>query len=95
MGNPPSENNKIGVIGELLVQLRLLQYDIQAAPPIMDSGNDLIAIKEEVVKFIQVKATTGDKIGNLRKLPKIYHILAMVFLKKNGENISLDESEIF
>lgn len=95
MGNPISENICTGTIGELLVQLRLLQYGVQAAPPIKDSGNDLIAIKKEVVKFIQVKTTTGNRIGNLRKLPEIYHILAMVFLKKNGENILLDESEIF
>lgn len=95
MANSVSENNKIGVTGELLVQLRLLQYNVQAAPPIMDSGNDLIAIKEEIVKFIQVKATTGNRINNLEELPKIYHILALVFLKKNGKNILLDESEIF
>ena len=71
-----------------------MQYNIQAAPPIKDSGNDLIAIKGEVVKFIQVKTTTGDRVG-VGRLPKIYHILAMVFLKKKGENILLDESEIF
>ena len=94
MGNPIAKNTCTGTIGELLVQLRLLQYNIQAAPPIMDSGNDLIAIKEEVVKFIQVKATTGDRV-NMGKLPKIYHILAMVFLKKNGKDILLDETEIF
>ena len=94
MGNPIAKNTCTGTIGELLVQLKLLQYGVQAAQPIKDSGNDLIAIKKEVVKFIQVKATTGDRIG-VGKLPKIYHVLAMVFLKKNGENILLDESEIF
>jgi hypothetical protein len=32
-----------GTFCELLVQIRLLQYGVQAAPPIKDSGNDLIA----------------------------------------------------
>ena len=45
MANPIPKNMKTGTIGELLVQLRLLQYNVQAAPPIKDSGNDLIAIK--------------------------------------------------
>ncbi len=40
--NPISEEIKIGTIGEILVQLRLLQYEVQAAPALKDSGNDLI-----------------------------------------------------
>jgi len=43
-----------GTFGELFVQLRLLQYEIQAAQPLKDTGNDLIAIKGEVFKAIQV-----------------------------------------
>jgi hypothetical protein len=44
MANPISSEMRIGTLGELLVQLRLLQFDVQAAPPLKDSGNDLIAV---------------------------------------------------
>lgn len=91
MGNPLPTNIHKGTIGELLVQLRLLEYGIQSAPPIKDSGNDLIAIKGEVVKFIQVKTEK-----RLRNLPEIYHIIALVNLKySDKDSISLDESEIY
>lgn len=35
---------RTGTIGELLVQLQLLEYDVQAAPSIKDSGNDLAGL---------------------------------------------------
>lgn len=82
-----------GTIGELLVQLRLLEYDIQAAPPLKDSGNDLIAIKGEIFKAIQVKTSRTDKfiLGNLHE----FHILALVHLISENTNILLDESKIY
>lgn len=43
MGNPLPKALATGTLGELLVQFRLLQFDIQAAPPLKDSGNDLVA----------------------------------------------------
>ena len=91
MGNPLHKTTHKGTMGELLVQLRLLEYGVQAAPPIKDSGNDLIAIKGEVTKFIQVKTEF-----RLRKLPKIYHLVAIVDLQydKSG-NLLLDQSEIW
>ena len=94
MGNPLPKNLYIGTLGELLVQIRLLEFGVQAAPPIKDSGNDLIGIKGEVVKFIQVK-TTGGRIRK-RKLPRIYHIAAHVKLEYSGEGkLLLDKSKIF
>ena len=91
MGNSLPINTHKGTIGELLVQLRLLEYGIQAAPPIKDSGNDLIAIKSEVVKFVQVKTE-----NRLRVLPPIYHIVALVDLKYSDDgNLLLDKSEIY
>lgn len=93
MGNPIPREMQIGTIGELLVQLRLLQYGVQAAPPIKDSGNDLIAIKGEVAKFIQVKTSISGR-WNLRT-PKIYHLVAVVKLVTNGDKILLDQSEIY
>lgn len=91
MGNPLPKNTHKGTIGELLVQLRLLEYGIQSAPPIKDSGNDLIAIKGEAVKFIQVKTEK-----RLRNLPKIYHLVAFVDLKySEDDSLLLDQSKIW
>ena len=94
MGNPLPKPTYIGTIGELFVQLRLLEYGVQAAPPIKDSGNDLIGIRGEVVKFIQVK-TSQSKITSVSRLPDIYHLVALVELEYSevGE-LLLDKSKI-
>lgn len=94
MGNPISENIKIGTLGELLVQTRLLQYGVQAAPPLKDSGNDLIAVLGESFKGIQVKTTANT---NLRwpNLPRHYHILALVKLAGDGDDVFLDQSNVY
>lgn len=94
MANPISKNLKIGTIGESLVQLRLLQYDVQAAPPIKDSGNDLIAIKKGSCQTIQVKTSTKECI-KLGKMPELYHLLALVKLEGYDDNILLDKSKIY
>lgn len=88
-----SEKIKIGTIGEILVQLRLLQYDIQSAPALKDSGNDLIAVKGDIFKAIQVKTSTKG-IFILENLHK-YHILALVKLIGENDSIYLDKSRIF
>jgi len=77
--NPLSEQINIGTVGELLVQIRLLQYGVQAAPPLKDSGNDLIGIRGNEFRAIQVKTTTGERF-DLRDLPSKFHILACVRL---------------
>jgi hypothetical protein len=92
--NKISPKIQTGTIGELLVQLRLLQYGVQAAPPIKDSGNDLIAIKGKTFRATQVKTTTGDTYSKAN-LPELYHILAVVHLVGDGKLISLDESRVF
>ena len=94
MSNPISKNIKTGTVGELLVQIRLLQYGVQAAPPLKDSGNDLIAVKNESFKSIQVKTTN---IGRLHwsNLPDYYHVLALVDLLGEGDNILLDQSQVY
>lgn len=94
--NPLSENITKGTFGELLVQLRLLQYGVQAAPPIKDSGNDLIAIRGEVFKAIQIKTRT-ELSKRINDLPDLYHILAVVLLDQNGSgtDLSLDRCYIF
>lgn len=94
MGNPISENIRIGTVGELLVQIRLLQFGVQAAPPLKDSGNDLIAVRGESFRGVQVKTTAR---GNLHwnNLPTHYHILALVDLAGEDENIYLDASSVY
>ena len=94
MGNPISEEVRIGAVGELLVQLRLLQYGVQAAPPIKDSGNDLIAVKGDIFRGIQVK-TNRDGRPRLDGLPERYHLAAVVSLSGEGHEIRLDESMIY
>lgn len=81
---------EIGTIGELLVQLRLLEYGVQASPPLKDTGNDLIAVRGRCVKFMQVK-TNGGRVRQER----VYDILATVQLRYDADNyLSLDNTKI-
>jgi len=95
MANPISTAIKTGTVGELLVQLRLLQYEVQAAPPIKDSGNDLIALRGLVVRTIQVKTTTTDGVPAWPSADRLYHLLAVVRLRGDDTELRLDQSEIF
>ena len=92
--NPLSEKMHCGTLGELLVQIRLFQHGVQASPPIKDSGNDLIAIRGECFRAVQVKTRTTDPFV-LGPLPARYHILALVHLIGEGENVRLDHSRVF
>ncbi len=93
--NPLSKTCITGTIGELLVQLRLFQYGVQAAPPLKDSGNDLIAVRGETFRAVQVK-TTGNEDGRWN-LPedRRYHVLALVRLRGHDNELSLDNCEIY
>lgn len=91
--NEISKKVSIGTIGELLVQLRLLQYGVQAEGPLKDSGNDLIAVKGHEFRAIQVK-TTQKGVFSWKRLPRKYHILALVHLVGDDRNIQLDSSRI-
>ena len=92
--NRITDEIRIGTAGELLVQLRLLEHAVQTAPPLKDSGNDLIAIRGEIFRAIQVKTTKGTRYSKAR-LPEMYHILAVVQLIGGEESIYLDKSPIF
>ncbi len=92
--NELDSNTNTGTFGELLVQLRLFQHGVQAAPPLKDSGNDLIAVKGPVFRAIQVKTTTQDRF-DLRELPDRYHLLALVALHGKIRDASLDETQVF
>ena len=71
--NKITDNLKLGTVGELLVQLRLLEFDVQAAPPLKDSGNDLIAIRGIAMRAIQVKATKIEDDGYQIRVKPICH----------------------
>jgi hypothetical protein len=89
---------KLGTLGELLVQLRLLEFDVQAAPPLKDSGNDLIAIRGTAMRAIQVKATKIEEEGyrfRVDDLPPLYHVLAIVKFEGDETRLHLDRSRIF
>ena len=58
--NAISKTIKTGDLGELLVQIRLLQFDVQCARSKSDSGNDWRATRGDAFRAIQVKTTTGD-----------------------------------
>lgn len=94
MANPISQNVAIGTIGELLVQLRLLQYGVQAAPPLKDSGNDLVALKGYEVRTIQVKCSAVG-FPQIRNLPERYHLLALVALEGHEETLLLDQTKVY
>lgn len=94
MSNPISNNIKTGTLGELLVQVRLLQYGVQAAPPLKDSGNDLVAVLGESFKSVQVK-TTASRNLQWNNLPDHYHILALVDLAGEDNEILLDQTVVY
>jgi hypothetical protein len=86
-----------GTVGELLVQLRFLQYNVQAAPPLKDTGNDLIAIRGQVVRAIQIKTTakTNNFKINRQSLPALYDGLVLVQMVGSGSELCLDDCCIY
>lgn len=92
--NPLTSRIKTGTVGELLVQLRLLEYDVQAAPPLRDTGNDLIGVRGLSMRALQVKSSTRSHF-TLGTLPENYDILATVKLCVEDEKLLLDESQVY
>ena len=92
--NPLTAKTHTGTLGELLVQMRLLQYGVQAAPPVKDSGNDLIAVHEQEFRAVSVRTiTTG-----LFKRPspeRFYHVLAVVELIGENDDLYLDRCGVY
>lgn len=97
--NPLDPNLKTGTIGELLVQIRLLQYDVQAVATHKDTGNDLLATKGEIFRAIQVKTTRtrGRQITfKYRQLmTKKFHVLVLVRLSGENRRVDLDQSDVY
>jgi len=94
MANPLPPPLATGTLGEILVQLRLLQFGVQAAPPIKDTGNDLVAFHGRRVRTLQVK-TSANRISKDSRLPQHYDILALVLLRTAEGIVELDSSRVF
>jgi hypothetical protein len=94
VANPISPNLAKGTIGELLVQIRLLQFGVQAAPPLRDSGNDLIALRGDAIRTVQVKTTSG-RLRVPHTLPTKFHLVALVILSGNDDHLLLDSSSVY
>ena len=92
--NPLTNEIRVGTIGELLVVLRLLEYDIQACFTLKDTGNDLIAVKDSIVKSIQVKSTLQNHWTSPRSSSK-YDVLALVLLVASDGHYNLENSKIY
>ena len=94
--NQITDQLETGTIGELLVQIRLLQYGVQAAPPIKDTGNDLIAVKGREFRAISVKTTksTSGRFHKPRRARR-YHVLAVVHLEGDRRDVFLDRSKVY
>ncbi|HEV2388512.1 MAG TPA: hypothetical protein VGS20_14795 [Candidatus Acidoferrales bacterium] len=85
-------------VGELLVQLRLLECDVQAASPLKDSGDDLIAIRGRQFRAIQVKATRDAKSFSFDQKElqeRSYHVPALVRLVGENSRLALDDCRIY
>ncbi|MFZ2252809.1 MAG: hypothetical protein WAW13_01390 [Minisyncoccia bacterium] len=94
MGNPLPRTTLVGTLGELFSQLQLLEFGIQSAPPIKDSGNDLIALKGRIVKLIQIKTKLDGKSYS-QELPEVYDLVFYVDLMIDDVGkISFDKTTI-
>ncbi|PCJ22009.1 MAG: hypothetical protein COA96_15015 [SAR86 cluster bacterium] len=95
MANPLPSDLITGTLGELFVQLRLLEYDIQAVAPLKDTGNDLIATKGKNARFIQIKSSGSGMPQTTRVNARIYDFLFRVHLKfEEDGQLLLDATEI-
>lgn len=95
MVNPLTDQEIFGTIGELLVQTRLLMHDVQAAPPLKDTGNDLIAVRNREIRTIQVKARRERPKSEALTLERRYDLLALVVLFNPDEWENLDAYQVF
>lgn len=84
MGNKLPPNVTRGTLGELLAQVYLLAHGVQAAPPIRDSGNDLIACRKGQFRALQVKTRKTHNFSRQR-FPEFYDGVVLVVLKEDNE----------
>ena len=94
--NPLTSRVTSGTVGELLVQLRLLQFGVQAAPPLRDSGNDLIAVRGRDVRSVQVRTAWGRRPTSPKyATAREYDGVAFVRLAGSPTQIQLDQCSVY
>jgi hypothetical protein len=83
-----------GTLGELIAQTFLLAHGVQAAAPIKDSGNDLIAVRGHSFRALQVRTS---KKGSIHKPEpdRAYHILAAVHLPFDADFPLVHQARVF
>src|SRR5437016_5741751 len=79
-----------GTVGELYAQLLLLLHGVQAAPPLKDTGNDLIACKGDVILALQIKTRKRHSFSKFG-LPRKYHGVIFVVLNR----LRLEQSLVY
>ncbi len=71
-----------------------MRDQIASAPPLKDSGNDLVAIKGEALLVLRVKTTADDVLRFPRRTRrKLFHGLAFVKLEGEDPDLHLDRSK--
>jgi len=88
------ENDFQGTLGELITQAYLLAHGVQAAAPVKDSGNDLIAVRGHSFCAVQVR-TSRDGSINKPNPKRLYHILAVVHLPFDRDFPLVDKARVF
>lgn len=94
MGNKLPPNVARGTLGELLAQLYLLAHGVQAAPPLRDSGNDLIACLRGKFCALQVK-TRKKHTFSKRGMPQVYDGVVLVVLREDDHRFGETKPEIY
>lgn len=94
MGNDLPPNVSRGTLGELLAQVYLLAHGVQAAPPIRDSGNDLIACRRGRFCALQVKTRKKHSFSR-RGLPDIYDGVVLIVLKEDDHQFGTTKPDIY
>lgn len=97
--NPLSANLLTGTVGELIVQLRLLQFDVQSVSTHKDTGNDLLATKDEAFRAVQIKTTRSAEgqiaFNRAEMMARKFHILALVFLAGEADRLDVDQCDVY
>jgi len=89
---PPKVNR--GTLGELLAQLYLLANGVQAAPPLRDSGNDLIACRRRDILALQVKTRKKHSFSK-HHLPELYDGGVFVVLREDRGICDISKPDVY
>jgi hypothetical protein len=85
---------KRGTLGELLAQVYLLANGVQAAPPLRDSGNDLIACRGSSILALQVKTRKGYNFSK-HNLPELYHGVVYIVLREKNRLCDISHPDVY